>query len=358
MNCGPRFLLFALSMLPFLGSPTYAASPNVVASILPVHSLVAGVMRGVGEPYLLVQGNASPHDFAFSPSSARALQSSQAVFWVGPNVEPFLEKPLRSLSGQANVVALSQHVRLLRGREGGAWEQHGDHEAGHDEHGHKEAGHDEHGHKEASHDEHGHNESSHDEADHHDADHHEPDHKAHDADNTHAMDMHVWLDPGNAKAMVRIIVATLQETDAANAAAYAANGAALIQRLDGLDTALKDILSPVRAMPYVVFHDAYQYFERHFGLNAIGSITISPDRSPGARRLVEIRQKIQETGARCVFAEPQFTPALVRTVVEGTPAKAASLDPLGALITPGPDAWFTLMEALATSLRDCLAAKG
>jgi len=172
------------------------------------------------------------------------------------------------------------------------------------------------------------------------------------------MDMHVWLDPGNAKAMVRIIVATLQETDAANAAAYAANGAALIQRLDGLDTALKDILSPVRAMPYVVFHDAYQYFERHFGLNAIGSITISPDRSPGARRLVEIRQKIQETGARCVFAEPQFTPALVRTVVEGTPAKAASLDPLGALITPGPDAWFTLMEALATSLRDCLAAKG
>ena len=303
--------VFAIVFL--LSGAAAAASPRVVASILPVHSLVAGVMQGIGAPLLLVVGAASPHDFALSPRSAQALQSADAVFWIGPGMESFLVKPLAALSQDSAVVALGAHVDLLEGREGGTWEAH-------DEPGHDGAENGHHGH--------------------------------------HDHDMHVWLDPLTAQAMVRAIVATLQKTDPANGRAYAANGDALVQRLDRLDAALRSGLEPFRTIPYVVFHDAYQYFERRYAMNAVGSLTISPDRSPGVKRLYAIREKVQSTGARCVFAEPQFAPALVATVLEGTRARPGTLDPVGAAIAPGPDAYFTLLENLAAGLRDCLAGPG
>ncbi len=326
----PRFLraAFAFFAAVFLVSGAANASSRVVASILPVHSLVAGVMQGIGTPQLLVAGAASPHDYALSPSSARALQSAEAVFWIGAGMESFLVKPLAALSQDAAVVAFGDNVPLLAGREGGSWEAH-------DEAGHNGDGHNDTGHSEVEGEHHGHEEN----------------------DDQHS-DMHVWLDPANAQTMVRVIVATLQKTDPANAVAYAANGETLLQRLDMLDATLRNTLVPVRKTPYVVFHDAYQYFERRYGLNAVGSLTISPDRSPGVKRLYAVRDKIQSTGARCVFAEPQFAPALVATVLEGTPARAGTLDPIGAEIPPGPDAYFTLLENLAAGLRDCLDRPG
>ena len=322
-------LFLNLIAAPFL-SLTFAtgamAAPAVVASILPVHSLVAGVMDGIGEPQLISQGSASPHDFALSPSSARALQAADAVFWIGANIEPFLVKPLEALPHRGRIVSLAAHVRLLDGREGGAWEEHEDEHSAEQE---GKAGHDG----------------------------HDADEKAgHDHGGDDEKDMHVWLDPVNAQALVTVIVATLQDADPANAARYAENGKALALRLNALDRALASTLAPVKSAPFVVFHDAYRYFERRYGLRAIGSVTVSPDRSPGARRLTELREKIRSLGARCVFAEPQFPPALAATVVEGTGAKQAVLDPIGAAIPPGADAYFTLMENLGTALRDCLAA--
>lgn len=319
-----RYLAVLSFLLPVPLGAAAAEAPGVVASIPPVHSLVAAVMKGVGEPYLLVDGAASPHDFSLSPRAARSLQTARAVFWVGPNLEAFLAKPLRALPRHAKVEALAAHVRLLDVR-GGAWETHEhehEHEAAHEKHG-------------AAHD---------------------GDGRRGDHEGEHDKDMHIWLDPGNAAAMVGAIVATMQAVDPANGPAYAENGAALRRRLAALDAALAETLAPVKSAPYVVFHDAYRYFERHYGLNAIGSITVSPDRGPGVKRLQDIRAKIRATGARCVFAEPQFPPALVATVVEGTGAKPGTLDPLGAAIPPGPDAYFTLMESLAASLRDCLVS--
>ena len=345
----------------FLFSGAYAAAaPRVVASILPVHSLVAGVMQGIGAPHLLVAGAASPHDFSLSPSSARALQSADAVFWVGNGLETFLVKPLAALSQNAAVVALSAHVTLLEGREGGSWEAH-------DESDHKEADHKEADHKEADHEEADHKNTDHKDSEHKEAGHKhdghsesESGHHGHEGHHSqdHARDLHVWLDPVTAQEMVRVIVATLQKTDPANGAAYAANGEALLRRLDTLDAALRNTLAPVSSVPFIVFHDAYQYFERRYGMNAVGSLTISPERSPGVKRLYAIREKIVSTGARCVFAEPQFAPALIATVLEGTQAKTGTLDPVGAAIPPGPDAYFTLLENLAAGLRDCLDGPG
>ncbi len=315
-------LVVALGLSAWTAGAAIAA-PRVVASIPPVHSLVAGVMQGIGEPALLLPGSASAHTYQLKPSDARLLDRADLVFWVGPDLEGFLRKPLRSLAGgRAMALAEAGGVGLLRNRASGAWERH--EEDGHEAHGaHASA----------------------DVAEH-----------AGDAHSHGTYDMHLWLDPENAKAIVRTAVEVLSATDAANAARYAANGRQMVARLDALDAELRDTVAPIREVPFVVFHDAYQYFEHRYGLNAVGSVTLGPERVPGARQLYAVRSKIVESGARCVFSEPQFDAGLIGTVVEGTRARPAELDPLGAGISPGPDAYFILLRRLAAALRDCLAA--
>jgi zinc transport system substrate-binding protein len=318
-------LLAILGMTFFSGAALSAEPPKVLTSIKPIHSLVASVMRGVAEPGLLVKGAASPHAFSLRPSDARALDQADLVFWMGEDLETFLEKPIESLGKKAHVVPLmdAPRVKLLPTREGGAWEPHV-HEEGEENEEHAEAGHD--------HD-HGH--------DHHD-------HGGKDA--------HVWLDVANARAMVAAISAELVEHDAANADRYKANAKDLTERLTALDAELRTTLQPVKDRPYVVFHDAYHYVEARYGLNAVGAITVSPDQRPSAQRLSQLRAKITSLDATCVFAEPQFEPTLVGTVVEGTKARKGVLDPLGADLPDGPDLYFQLMRGLAGSLVSCLKA--
>ncbi|MDH3232150.1 MAG: zinc ABC transporter substrate-binding protein [Alphaproteobacteria bacterium] len=288
-----------------------AEPPNVVASIGPVHSLVAGVMQGIGTPTLLLKGGASPHTYSLKPSDARALASARLIFWIGEDMERFLVRPLKTLGRKARTVTLleAKGVAVLNVREAGVWAEHG--------HGGRNE-------KHAKGHEHG----------------------EHDA--------HIWLDPRNAKAMAAAIVAALVKADPGNAAAYRANGMRLAAKLVALDRDLDKDLAPVRSAPFVVFHDAYQYFERRYRLRAAGAITLDPGRKPGARRLREIRAAIRARGARCVFAEPQFRPSLVATVTEGTGVRAAVLDPLGARIKPGAAAYFILMRRLSANLIDCL----
>ena len=356
-----------------------AEAPKVVTSIAPVHSLVTGVMEGVGEPELLIRGSGSPHSYSLRPSEARALQQADVVFWIGDDMEVFLRKPLEALAGNAEVVALAEApgVRLLANREGGAWETHEDHGASHeghhddgdhheahadDKHGHDDHareehghGHDDHAHDDHGHDDHGHDDHAHDDHGHDDHakadDHGHHDHEGH-AHGEH--NLHIWLDPHIAKRIVEAAVARLSEQDPTHAAQYRSNGEAVLARLDALDAELAEAMQSIRELPFIVFHDAYHYFEDRYGLNAAGSITVSPDRAPGAKRLSEIREKLADAGAVCVFSEPQFEPALVDTVVEGTAARTGVLDPIGADIEPGPDAYETLLRNLANNLRDCL----
>lgn len=341
-------LLFASTIL--LSSPVAAAGPNVVASIKPVHSLVASIMQGVGEPALIVEGAASPHTYNMKPSNAAALQAAKVVFWVGPGLEAFLDKPLDALSGGAKVVELSEApgLKKLKFREGGAFEAHDHGHEGHD----GEAGHGEEGHKhtegEAEHD----HAAAPEAAAAHDQDHA---HEGHDHDHD-GFDMHLWLDPQNARAMAAAIEKTLAEADPDNAATYKANLDKLGERLDALDKSLVETVAPVKDKPFIVFHDAYQYFEHRYQVRVAGSITVSPEVLPGAERLSQIHAKIKELGATCVFAEPQFEPKLINVVIEGTPAKSGTLDPEAATLDAGPDLYFQLMEGIGTSLKTCLTS--
>lgn len=301
-------LALALLAAPAQASPALA-DPEVVVSIKPLHSLVARVMQGVGEPALLVGGGASLHSYSLKPSQAAALERADLVVWVGPGFERFLEQPLAALAADAAEVEALElpGMTLLAPREGGAWEV-DDHDHGHEDE-HAEGG----------------------------------------------VDGHLFLDPGNAEILAQAVAEALTALDPANAAVYAANAAALLDELAALDAEVADILAPVRGHRFVVFHDAYQYFEAHYGLAAIGSIVVSPEQPPGARRLAEIRDKIATLGAVCVFAEPGFEPALVETVVEGTGARVGQLDPEGAGLPEGPGAYPALLRGLAKFLRACLA---
>ena len=392
-----KLSLFAASLIVSTAiSGPAKAEPKVVASIQPIHSLVAAVMEGVGKPALLLRGEASPHTYALKPSQARQLSQADIVFWVHEEIESFLEKPLESLAKKSALVELGEvpGIKLFDYREGGAWEEddHSDH-AKHDDHDHehdkKHAKHDDHkehakhddhkdhdhGKEHAKHDDHkehdhGKEHAKHD--DHKDHDHgkkhakrddhdHDREHAKHDDHDDHAghkhgeHDMHVWLDPQNAGHMVEAIAGKLKSVDPANAGAYGTNAKKVLARLASIETKIAARLKPVSKVPFFVFHDAYQYFEKRFGLNGAGSITVNPDRKPGAKRVAELREKVEHAKVACVFAEPQFEPAIVKSLVDGTKAKSGVLDPLGSDIAPGPDAYFKLLEKMANSLSRCLS---
>jgi zinc transport system substrate-binding protein len=304
--------LAAVAIAVALSAPAAAGPPRVVATVAPVHSLVATVTAGVSVPYLLLRGGASPHSYSMAPSDSRALAEAQLIVWVGEGLESFLRKPLAALAGRAAVVELSEvdGMTLLPRRDGGVWSE----EAAHGGHG-----------KEAD--------------------------RGHDHGN---FDPHLWLDTGNAAKTLDAVAAALARLDPANAVRYRANAEAGRARLSALSQEIAETLLPVRARPFVVFHDAWQYFEREFGLAAAGAIAISPERSPGARRLAEIRARIRDAGVVCVFSEPQFPPALADTVVRGTAARRATLDPLGASRMPGAGLYEATMRALAADLLSCL----
>ena len=309
---------------------TANAEINVVASVKPVHSLVSGVMDGVGKPDLIVQGSASPHTYSLRPSQARQLEDADLVFWMGHELESFLEQPLEAIATKAHVVELidSSKLKKIKMREGGMFDAHAhdDHED-HDDHDEHE-GHDDHDEHEG-HDDHGHGE----------------------------FDVHVWLDPENAKVLVNEIKLALIELDPVNASKYEANSNKMNMKLDQLIDEVTNKLESEQGKGYVVFHDAYQYFEQRFGMSAVGSITVSPEVVPGANRIRELKEKINELNAHCVFSEPQFEPKLVSTVIEGTQANTGVLDPLGASIKDGPELYFTLIRNMADSLNECLSKK-
>lgn len=330
-------LLGAVSVLGLTGA-VRAEVPSVAADIPPVHSLVGIVMDGVGTPDLLVQPGASPHGYSLRPSEAEALDKADVVFWVSEALEPWLAGPLTALAGDAVTVELveTEGTTELPFREGATFEKHShDHDEAeaHDDHA-------EHAHEDsAEHAEHAEEHAEHD--DHHD----------HDG---HGHDPHAWLDPENARVWLDVIASTLSEIDPENAASYRANAEAGRAQLEEMIATINADLDPIRGKNFVVFHDAYQYFENRFGLAAAGSIKLGDASDPSPARIEEIHQKIKDLSVACVFAEPQFNPGLVKTVFRGTDAKIGEIDPLGADLTPGPDLYPQLVAEIAGGLKDCL----
>ncbi len=297
-----RLLMLALIVMVTL--PAIAAGPRVVVSLKPVHGLVADVMKGVGKPHLLLTASADPHSHALQPSEARKLVQANVVFWVGSNLEGFLRKPLLNLPSGSRVVPLLRNPRLLRlkQRQGGIWEVD------------------------------------------------DP-----NRNKGNEFDPHFWLDPRNARIIVRQIVEVLSQIDPDNATNYEINGNRLGLELTKLEHDIHELLAPVRALPYFVLHDAYQYFEFRFRTYGIGAIALDHNRKPGARRIAMIRQRLRGGGARCLFQEAEFSSKMVTALTKGTTARLGVLDPIGKNVRSGPGAYSRILRDLAGSLEKCLS---
>jgi zinc transport system substrate-binding protein len=278
-------------VLAFGLAPARAGDPpRTVASISPVHSLVAAVMEGVAEPKLLARGGGSPHVAQLRPSEAAALAAADIVFWIGPALETYLERPLAALGGDARIVALidSPGLTLHETREGGG------------------------------------------------------------------RDPHIWLDPTNATAIAAAAAEALAAADPERAATYRANAAMVANSLADLDEEILTILLPVNKIPFLTFHDAYLYFERRYGLSGIGAVAVRIGQPQSARHVASLRARIRDDAIRCIYIETEFAPALVATLTEGSDIKTATLDPLGAGVPPGPHAYAEMLRADARSFADCL----
>ena len=318
------FILSTISLLSFMSFAN--AEAKVIASIKPLHSLVSYVMDGVGTPGILVDGSSSPHTFQLKPSHATMLQEADIIFWIGEDLESFLETPLKSIAKNSRHITLmeSDEIELLKFREKNIFDDHDDHDEHADDHDEHEEN-EEHGAEHDDHDENGH---------------------AHGE-----YDIHFWLDPEIAKTIVKIVTRELSEIDPANSSAYNSNSAKALKEIDQL---INDVKSKInRDAKYVVFHDAYQYFEKRFGVEVIGALTVNPEVLPGAKQLAEIREVIEHENVNCLFSEPQFNPSIAETIARDTGVKAAIIDPLGAELDPGKDLYFDLIGDIASSFKSC-----
>ena len=314
-----RKLLFIISIIStlFYFSAT-KAEIKVVTSIKPIHSLVSYIMDGVGTPDLIVDGYNSPHGFSLKPSHAKMLQEADMVVYVGEGIEEFLEKPLESISKNSVKFELMNQsgIKKLKFRERNIF---GDH----DDHGHgkkKKDDHDDHGH-----DDHGHGHGE--------------------------FDPHIWLDPMNAKIIVKKVTNQLSKLDNENSSIYKSNSKKALKEIDKL---IKEVKSSInKDAKVVVFHDAYQYFEKRFNVNIIGALTVNTDVLPGAEQLAEIREVIEHEKVTCVLSEPQFNPDIVKTIANDTKINSGVLDPLGANLNKGKNLYFNLIKNISASLKNC-----
>ncbi len=293
--------LLCLGALLGVVTPAWALIPRVVVSINPFYGLVASVMQGVAVPTLLVKVGASPHEYTLKPSEIERLRAATLIFWGGPALESFLVKPLAEV--QAKTVAFYQvpGLHTLPLRHSAVWESEG---------------------------------------------------CAHHHSDQGTIDMHFWLSFDNAMAMTQAIVSHLSAIDPEHQSQYQANGARLLKRLQAVDRRIANNLREVQSMPYVVFHDAYQYFEQHYHLRGVGAISLHPELPPSAKRLKTIRAMIAQEKGVCLFSEPQFNPALVESIAADLPVKTGVLDPIGTASTP--EGYFELMENLSQALKACL----
>ncbi len=353
-----KIYTFFVAMM-IIGSAN-ASESKIVVTINPIHSLVSSVTEGVAMPELLIKGAYSLHGYQFKPSDVRLLEDADVIVWLGPTMESTLIAHLSNLQEEKTVmeVGAMHGLQLYENREspgGGHDHGHGEeeHHGEEEEHGHGEDEHhgeeEEHAHKDEDH---------HDEEEHHGEEeehgHEEEEHHAEEGHDHGRYDLHVWLDIDNAKVIVEETAEHLAERYPQHEAQMTANVKKTLEKLDALETELRNLSESFAGSPYVVFHDAYQYLEKMLGLNNVGTVTVNPEIEPGAKRLLELRETISETGATCIFNEPQFSPKITEVIAEGTDLRIGTLDPLGADIEPGPDAYYEFMRKMVLSLKNCL----
>ena len=303
-----NFFLMFLKIVFFsailVSTSSARAELKVVTTIKPLHSLIANVMDGVGEPALIIEGSTSPHSFTLKPSHAKLLEEADIIFWIGEGIETFMERPLESIVKNAEVVEFMEieSINKLKFREESIFEDHDDHD-GHEGHHHGE------------------------------------------------FDPHIWLDPINASAILKEMTEHLIENDSKNASKYKNNLNKALKDIDKLTADVKSELN--QSVASIVFHDAYQYFEERFNVNILGAFTVNTDVMPGAEQLAEIREIIEHDNVACVFSEPQFNPDIIKAVAKDMNIKTGVVDPLGATLKPGKNLYFDLIRNMSASFKGC-----
>ena len=329
-------ILTILSLVSFI-TPVNA-EVKVVTSIKPLHSLASYLMDGVGKPDLIVDGYASPHGFSMKPSHAKMLQDADLIFWVGEDLENFLEKPLNSIAKKAEKIELMdiKGLNVLSFRERNIFDEHDDHD---DHEGHAKKKKDDHD----DHDDHdGHAKKKKDDHD---------DHEDHEGHGHGKYDPHIWLDPINAKVILKEMTEHLIENDSKNTSTYKSN---LDKALKDIDKLTMNVMTELnQSVSSIVFHDAYQYFEKRFNVNILGAFTVNTDVMPGAEQLAQIREIIEHDKVSCVFSEPQFNPDIIKAVAKDMNIKTGVIDPLGATLDPGKDLYFDLIRNMSASFKGC-----
>ena len=350
MNFLQKSIIFGISLLfsSFSAHADVSTDIKVVTTIKPLHSLISRIMETRGEPQLIIEGTNNPHTFVFKPSHAKMIEEADIVFWIGEDLEAFMEKPLNSLAKDTKKISFmdSESIEKLKFREENIFDDHDDHDD-HDGHDDEHEGHDDHddhdGHKDDDHDDH-------DDHDGHDDEH--DDHAGHhDGHNHGEFDAHIWLDPENAKEMVKIIRDELIKIDPEGQRQYSVNTAGATLELDNLINNVEKELS--KDISYVVFHDAYQYFETRFGVKSAGALTLNPDVLPGAKQIADIQDLISDKGIKCIFSEPQYNPKIIETLGNDMNISTGVMDPLGAFIDPGPTMYVELINGIANSIKEC-----
>ena len=333
---------------------------GVVTTIQPINSLVSAVIGNTGKTISLIPTEVSPHEYKLKPSDTKKLQNANIIFFVSDHLETSVTKVFENLPKNIKTINLMEDtgIKHLAIRDNEAWERH-DHHDGHEDHNNHDHNkhakkHDDHDHDkhEKKHDDHDHNkhEKKHDD---HDHDKHAKKHDDHD-DHEKEDDVHIWLSPDNAVKIIKKINKELNLFFPENAKTYDQNANQMIKKINQLKIELKNELSGIKDKPYVVFHDAYQYFETSFGLNAVGSVALEGDVASSPKQISFIKDKIVKLKASCVFQEPQFDSKLVKIVVEGTNAQIGTLDPFGVNIKSGENFYLQLLKNMAKSLKDCL----
>ena len=334
MNFFQKSIIFGLSILfsSFSAHADVSTDIKVVTTIKPLHSLISRIMETRGEPQLIIEGTNNPHTFVFKPSHAKMIEEADIVFWIGEDLEAFMEKPLNSLAKDTKKIAFmdSESIEKLKFREENIFDDHDDHD---DHDGHKDDDHDDHD----DHD--GHDDEHDDHAGHH------------DGHNHGEFDVHIWLDPENAKEMVKIIRDELIKIDPEGQRQYSVNAAGATLELDNLINNVEKELS--KDISYIVFHDAYQYFETRFGVKSAGALTLNPDVLPGAKQIADIQDLISDKGIKCIFSEPQYNPKIIETLGNDMNISTGVMDPLGAFIDAGPTMYVELINGIANSIKDC-----
>ena len=299
-NCFLTLLIF-VSSLAHACAQAYEQAENtplkVIASIKPVHSLVAGIMQGVGQPELLLSSNQSPHHYSLRPSERLKLARADLIFWIGPNMESFMPRLLHSIDNKTQLVSLvdTEGLTLLPVRL----------------------------------------------ADHH----HENQHTA--------IDAHVWMNTDNIEKMADEITRQLVSIDPANTRQYKNNNKILHKKIKTLRNELRLKLKDKHS-PFLTYHDGYQYFEQEFNLKNIGFISSGPELQPSAMHIQAMKKLIRRHSIQCIFYDAPSEPPIMTSLLTDSSARAIELDPTGIRLPAGKDTLWQIMRNLGENFQSCL----